>query len=118
MGDLFPDDGGDPTDGFNRASISLRSRKSHAPKIGQDDFLTPRGYGNARMAGMCFVMAICLTLMYVWPVLFFVNFWVPLGHFYGGLLLAAIFGFLLPLLRGNEGDPAGPRARGEALTTI
>lgn len=96
MGDLFPDDDWDPYNGFNRASVIFWSRKPYHPKPKADDLLTPRGFGNARLAGMCLVMAICMTLLYVWPVLFFVNFWIPLrGHLYGGAFVSAVIAFLL-----------------------
>lgn len=96
MGDLWDANDWDPYEGFNRVSVAARSRKPSKPKIGQTDLLAPSGFGSARMAGMCLVMAICMCGLYMWPVLFFVNFFVPLhGHLYAGLLLAAIGGFFL-----------------------
>ena len=77
----------DPYDGFNRASIIMRSRKPYRPNIRAEDLLTPSGLGNARMAGMCVVMAICLVILYIWPVLFVVNLAAPMGgHLFGSIL--------------------------------
>jgi len=93
---LFPEDDWDPYEGFNRASVIFWSRKPYYPSIRADDLLTPGGFGNARMAVMCLVMAICMALLYVWPILFFVNFWVPLrGHAHAALFLGAVVTFLL-----------------------
>ncbi len=94
IGDVFEKDW-DPYDGFNRASIVRASRQPYKPKITADDLLTPRGLGNARMAGMCLVMAICATLLYIWPVVFVVNLAYPLGHVFDVVLLAAILTFSL-----------------------
>jgi hypothetical protein len=95
MGDLFPEDG-DPNDPWNRASVIFGSRKPRPAKIGPEDLLAPSGLGNVRMTSMCAVMAFCMTVLYFWPVLFFVNFWIPLRrHAYGGLFLAALVGFFL-----------------------
>jgi hypothetical protein len=48
------------------------------------------------MAGMCVVMAACMTLMYIWPILFFANFWMPLGgHGYLALLVSGVVAFFL-----------------------
>jgi hypothetical protein len=78
----------DPYDGFNRASIVMASRKPYRPNIRAEDLLTPSGLGNFRMAGMCVVMAICMVLLYIWPVLFVVNLAVPMT----GLLFSSILG--------------------------
>ena len=80
MADVFDVDDWDPYDGFNRASIVYSSRKPYRPSITADDLLTPSGFGNARLAGMCLVMAICAAVLYVWPLLFFINLAVPLHH--------------------------------------
>ena len=95
MGDVFDTNDWDPYDGFNRASVIRGSRQPYRPKITAEDLLTPRGLGNARMAGMCLVMGICATLLYVWPVVFVVNMAYPLGHGFNVALLAAILTFSL-----------------------
>ena len=91
MDDVFAKDW-DPYKGWNRASVIRGSRKPYRPNIRADDLLTPSGLGNARMAGMCVVMAICLVLLYIWPVLFVVNLAVPMD---GGLFssILGIFAF-------------------------
>ena len=84
---MFDENDWDPYDGFNRASIVMRSRKPYRPNIRAEDLLTPSGLGNARMAGMCVVMAICLVLLYIWPVLFVVNLAAPMdGRLFGSIL--------------------------------
>ena len=92
MGDIFEDDG--PDDGWNRASLIFGSRKGVPTKLGAEDLLAPSGFGNARMAGMCLVMALCMTMLYIWPVLFFVNFWIPLrGHSYAAIFVSGLIAF-------------------------
>ena len=92
MAEVFEE--GDASDPWNRASLIFGSRKGLRTKLGADDLLAPSGLGNARMASMCAVMALCMTMLYIWPVLFFVNFWVPLGHHaYGGLFVAGLIVF-------------------------
>jgi hypothetical protein len=94
--DIFSTDNGDPYKGFNRASVIFGSRKAVEPTLRPQDLLTPGGFGNARLAGACAVMALSMALLYVWPILFFVNFWVPLdGQTYIGALVAAMLGFFL-----------------------
>jgi hypothetical protein len=87
MADVFAKDW-DPYDGWNRESIVMASRKPYRPRIRAEDLLTPSGLGNVRMAGMCVVMAVCLVLPYIWPVLFVVNLAVPMD----GLVLSSILG--------------------------
>ena len=95
---MFDENDWDPYDGFNRASIVMRSRKPYRPSIRAEDLLTPSGFGNARMAGMCVGMAICLVLLYIWPVLFVVNLAAPMdGRLFGsilGVIALAFFVFL------------------------
>lgn len=93
MGDVFDTDDWDPYDGWNRASVIMASRKPYRPNITANDLLTPSGFGNARMAGMCLVMGICATLLYIWPVVFVVNMAYPLGHVFNVILLTAILTF-------------------------
>jgi hypothetical protein len=94
--DIFSTDNGDPYKGFNRASVIFGSRKAVQPRLRPQDLLTHSGFGNARLAGACAVMALSMTLLYVWPILFFVNFWVPLqGQTYIGVLVGAMLAFLL-----------------------
>jgi hypothetical protein len=93
---MFDENDWDPYDGFNRASIVMRSRKPYRPNIRAEDLLTPSGLGNARMAGMCVVMAICLVLLYIWPVLFVVNLAAPMdGRLFGSILGVIAFGFFV-----------------------
>ena len=87
MADVFEKDW-DPYKGFSRASIVMSSRKPYRPNIRAEDLLTPSGLGNFRMAGMCVVMAICMVLLYIWPVLFVVNLAAPMD----GLLFSSILG--------------------------
>ena len=93
MGDVFDTDEWDPYDGWSRASVIRSSRQPYRPKITAEDLLTPRGLGNARMAGMCLVMGVCATLLYIWPVVFVVNLAYPLGQVFNLILLAATFTF-------------------------
>ena len=94
MGDVFEDN--DSSDPWNRASLIFGSRKGHPTKLSVDDLLAPSGFGSLRMASMCVVMALCMTLLYLWPILFFVNFWIPLGgHVFGGLFLVGLAAFFV-----------------------
>jgi hypothetical protein len=95
MADVFAKDW-DPYDGWNRESVVMWSRKPYRPKIRADDLLTPSGLGNTRMAGMCVVMAVCLVLLYIWPVLFVVNLAVPMdGLVFSSILGAFAFAFFV-----------------------
>ena len=48
------------------------------------------------MAGMCVVMAICLVILYIWPVLFVVNLAAPIdGRLFGSILVVIAFGFFV-----------------------
>ena len=95
MADVFEKDW-DPYKGFSRASIVMSSRKPYRPSIRAEDLLTPSGLGNFRMAGMCVVMAICMVLLYIWPVLFVVGLAVPMeGLTFSSILGAFAFGFFV-----------------------
>lgn len=84
---LIPEIDWDPYEGWNRASIGFRSRKPYKPAIRAEDLLMPSGFGNLRMLGMCAVMAVAMTLLYVWTPLWLLNFFVPhSGAWYGGVL--------------------------------
>ena len=96
MGDVFDTDEWDPYDGWNRASVVMSSRKPYRPNITANDLLTPQGFGNARMAGMCLVMAFCAAVLYVWPVLFVLNLAVPLrNHLFSWLFFGAVSVFFI-----------------------
>jgi hypothetical protein len=96
MPDVFDVNDWDPYNGFKRASVSFGSRKPYRPEITANDLLMPSGFGNARMAGMCVVMAFCMAVLYVWPVLFVVNLAVPLrNHLFSWLFLGAVLAFFL-----------------------
>jgi hypothetical protein len=95
VGDVFDTNEWDPYEGWSRASIVRASRQPYRPKITAEDLLTPSGFGNARMAAMCLVMAVCATLLYIWPVVFVVNLAYPLGHAFNVVLLAAILAFFV-----------------------
>jgi hypothetical protein len=48
------------------------------------------------MAGMCVVMAICLVLLYIWPVLFVVSLAAPMdGRLFSSILGGFAFAFFV-----------------------
>ncbi len=66
------------TKGWDRASIANRSRKPYVPEISADDLTLPNEAGKPRTLGLCFVCAVCMTLLYVgipfWVVGLFVSY--------------------------------------------
>ena len=82
-----------PRTGWDRASISYRSRKSYKPDIRAEDLVMPSGLGNLRMFGMCVGMALMMTVLYVWSPLYLVHFFVRMsGPLYGEVLGGAFVG--------------------------
>ena len=80
----------DPAKGWNRASISYRSRKSYKPNVRAEDLVMPNGLGNLRMFGTSAAMALMMTALYVWVPLYLVHFFVPMtGPWYPGALAGA-----------------------------
>ena len=71
--------GSPPTKGWNRASLSFRSRKGYRPNVRTEDLLMPSGLGGLRMLMLCVPMAAMMTFLYVWTLLMIVNFFVPVG---------------------------------------
>ena len=107
MADVFAKDW-DPYEGWNRESIVMGSRKPYRPNIRAEDLLTPSGLGNFRMAGMCVVMAVCLVLLYIWPVLFVVNLAAPMGgRLFSSILGAFVFAFFVFLYLASGGGTGG-----------
>src|SRR6266508_451281 len=86
----------DPNKGWNRASIQYKSRRPYEPSISAEDLLMPSGFGSFRMLWMSAFMALCVTLLYFWTLLFLLNVFVPLsGEVYGAVLASALVVFTL-----------------------
>lgn len=88
MSGVFPEDDWDPYEGWNRASLIFRSRKPYHPKTTPADLLMPSGRGNPRMFGMCALMAVCLTVLYLSFPLFTLSIFVPIGGAIFGAIIA------------------------------
>ena len=87
-----------PKTGWDRASISYRSRKSYKPDIRAEDLVMPNGLGNLRMFGMCVAMALMMTALYVWVPLYLVDFFVPMTGMWYPATLAGAFVLLTAFL--------------------
>ncbi len=91
---MFDEDSGyEPYKGWNRASVRFGSRKPYKPNVRAEDFLLQSGLGNFRAFRLSLAMGLMMTVLYVWSILFFLNFFVPLsGPVYGGVLGGAALG--------------------------
>ena len=75
------------TKGWDRASIIYRSRQSYHPEISADDLRLPNEASKLRTIAICTFAAALLTVVFGSIPLFYVNIWVPLGAWYGAIML-------------------------------
>jgi hypothetical protein len=87
---IFPGDDQDSwgeRKGWDRPSIAFKSRKSYWPEIGPDDLRLPSEASKLRTWALCAACAAAMTVLYgVFPLLL-IGVFVPLGSWYGRVLL-------------------------------
>jgi hypothetical protein len=90
MSGMMPgDDGFGETRGWDRASIAFKSRGPYRPEINQEDLLLPNEAGALKTLGICLVSAFAMTILYVSIPLFMLGIFVPLGAWFGVVLLVS-----------------------------
>ena len=76
------------TKGWDRASITYRSRTSYHPEIAAEDLRLPNEASKLRSFAICTFAAAILTVTFGSIPLFYLNIWMPLGAWYGAILLS------------------------------
>ena len=78
--------------GWDRASIAYKSRGPYRPKVSAADLRLPNEASKLRVLAISLASAAMMTVLYVAPPLFILNFWVPIGAWSGlalvGMLVA------------------------------
>jgi hypothetical protein len=84
---LLPWDADEDTRGWNRISLTWRGSKPPKPNIQAADLIMPSSLGTARSVAMCFLMALMITVLYIWFPMFGVAMFVHIpGSVYGGVM--------------------------------
>lgn len=83
------DDGFDDTRAWDRASIAYKSRAPYHPSVTQDDLLLPNEAGTLKSLGLCVATAFCMTILYVSIPLFLLNIFVPMGAWFGAVVVGS-----------------------------
>lgn len=92
----------DDTKGWNRLSIN---RTAPRPGLQAGELIMPSGMGSPRMLWMCFLMALIMTVLWVWFPLYLVSFFVGIsGRVYAGVMTGSpiLATLLLYLCGGRE----------------
>jgi hypothetical protein len=90
MGGVMPgDDGFGDTRGWDRASIASRSRAPYHPRVDQSDLLLPNEAGMLKTLVLCSATAFCMSILYVSIPLFMLNIFVPLGSWFGAVVVGS-----------------------------
>ena len=84
------DDGFGDTRGWDRASIASRSRAPYHPNVEQSDLLLPNEAGLLKTLVLCFATAFCMSILYVSIPLFIVNIFIPLGSWFGAIVVGSV----------------------------
>ena len=74
---------------WDRASIAYKSRRPYHPAVSQNDLLLPNEAGKLKSLGLCVATAFCMTILYVSIPLFLLNMFVPLGAWFGAVVVGS-----------------------------